>query len=140
MKYKEVAQGRIVLRLDPGDDIHESIEKVFADQDWKSGFIWGLGSVENPVLAHYKISDKQYSEVPMHGTYEIASLNGTAAQLNENLTIHLHVVVTDEEMKAFGGHLVAGKCSATAEIILTYSKPTLHKKMSEQSGLNVWDF
>ncbi len=140
MKHKLLSERRVAVRLDPGDDYHESIEKVFHELRWDSGFIWGLGSVENPVLAHYKITSKKYSEVPMHGIYEVASLNGTIAQVNDQLSIHLHVVVSDEEMKAYGGHLVKGKCSATAELVIFKSAETLTKHLSDESGLKVWDF
>lgn len=140
MKYRVINPEAVALRLDPGDDYHECIEKVFAELEWPSGFIWGLGSVENPVLAHYKISDKKYTEMPMPGIFELASMNGTAAQLNGNLSIHLHVVISDEEMNAYGGHLVQGKCSATAEIVIRNFGKKMKKKLSEESGLNAWDF
>ena len=140
MKYKQLTEKRAVLRLDPGDDFHKSIEKIFHDLHWDSGLIWGLGSVENPVLAHYKITRKQYTEMPMIGIFEVASLNGTVAQANKQLSIHLHVVISDEQMRAFGGHLVKGKCSATAELVIFKSAETLNKKLSDESGLKVWDF
>ncbi len=140
MKYKQLDNNKVLLRLDPGDDYHHSIEQVFGEQEWKAGFIWGLGSLENPVLAHYKISDKKYSEKPMAGIFELTSLNGTAGQLDGNLSIHLHATMSDEEMKAYGGHLVQGKCSATAELVIYDSGTALNKKLSEESGLNIWDF
>lgn len=140
MKYRAIDEQAVALRLDPDDDIHVSIEKVFLDLGWKSGLIWGLGSVVDPVLAHYKITKKEYSEMPLPGIYELTSINGTVAQLSGNISIHLHTTLSDEKMRAYGGHLVRGRCSATAEIILRQVSKALIKKHQRESGLNVWDF
>ena len=130
-----------LMRLDPGDDIPETIQAWCQGQKILNGVISGIGSIENPVLAHYRRDAKRFSQRKLAGIYEITSLNGNVGQVDGGLPlVHLHVSLANEQMSAFGGHLVSGDCSATAELVIEPLTTDFRKNFDESAGLKIWDF
>lgn len=139
---KVAKSGEIYLmRLDPGDDILETIQQWSHGQKIVNAHITGIGSVEDPTLAHYRRDHKQFSERKMNGIYEVTSLIGNIGLIDgEEPLVHIHVSLADSLMQAFGGHLVKGVCSGTTELVLTPLASEFRKNFDENIGLKVWDF
>jgi predicted DNA-binding protein with PD1-like motif len=128
------------LRLEPGDNIHETIQRFCADQHITNAGIEGIGSINDPTLAHYTIKTKEFTDKALDGIYEVTSLLGNVARVEGQPFTHIHVTIAGPDMQVLGGHLVKGKCSATLEIILK-SFPSEHAKVqNDEIGLKVWDF
>jgi len=128
-----------VLRLELGEDIHDTIQKFCAEQDISNASIEGIGSVQTPTLAHYSIQTKQFTDKRLDGIYEVTSLLGNVARVEGQPFTHLHITVAGPDMRVYGGHLVKGECSATLELILK-SFPSEHAKIQDDAiGLKVWD-
>jgi predicted DNA-binding protein with PD1-like motif len=140
MKSAKLDDNVYALRLDPGDDIHASIEAYCAQYELFNAQIAGIGSIENPTLAHYSMQTRQFTDKQLEGIYEITSLMGNVARVDGKAFTHLHVTISDADMIARAGHLVSGRCSATLEIVITsyYSRHT--KTDNPTIGLKVWDF
>ncbi|HWY79171.1 MAG TPA: hypothetical protein VNW29_02330 [Candidatus Sulfotelmatobacter sp.] len=49
--------------------------------------IAGIGSVDDPILAHYRVDTKKYSEKQLTGIFETASLLGTVAMYEEKIVV-----------------------------------------------------
>jgi predicted DNA-binding protein with PD1-like motif len=130
MKYARLSENTSALRLDPGDDIHDTLQQFCADQRIDNAQITGIGSIDSPTLAHYSMKTKQFTDQHLDGIYEIAALMGNIALVGGQPFAHLHVTVADETMVARAGHLVKGTSSATLELFLT----------SYPAHLKVWDF
>jgi predicted DNA-binding protein with PD1-like motif len=130
-----------LLRLDPGDEILDSVQRWCRDNQIYNALLIGIGSVENPTIAHYRRDTKKFTEKRLAGIYEVISLVGNVGLTDGNEPlVHLHITLSDEQMRPYGGHLVEGCCSATAEIVLR-PMPTKHqKKFNEEIGLKIWDF
>ncbi len=140
MKYAKLSDHTYALRLERGDDIHDTIQNFCADQNIANATVEGVGSVESPALAHYSIDTKQFTDRKLQGIYEITSLLGNVALVENNPFAHLHVTVSDLEMRVLGGHLVKGECSATLELIIRATDARYTKSHDEAIGLKVWDF
>jgi predicted DNA-binding protein with PD1-like motif len=140
MKFARLTDTAFALRLEPGDDIHETLQKFCASQGIANAHITGIGSIDSPALAHYSMRTKQFSDRRLEGIYEAASLLGNVALVEGQPFAHLHVTVADSEMAVRAGHLVKGRCSATLELIVT-SYPTRYtKSQNDEIGLKIWDF
>jgi predicted DNA-binding protein with PD1-like motif len=140
MKYGTLDSHTWALRLDPGDDIHATLQDFCAARGITNATVSGLGSVDSPTLAHYSMQTKQFTDLKLSGIYEIAALIGNVALQSGQPFAHLHTTVAGPDMKALAGHLVKGECSATLELIVT-SYPTHHRKTPNDTiGLAVWDF
>jgi uncharacterized protein len=139
MKFAKAGHSAYFMRLDPGDDIARCVEQLCANKNILNATITGIGSVVNPVLAHYRIDRQQYREETLEGIYEVTNLSGNVAIADGHPFAHLHVAISDEQMRAFGGHLVSGAVSATAELLLTAFPTAYEKRMNPEIGLRVWD-
>ncbi|MBW3538099.1 DNA-binding protein [Candidatus Parcubacteria bacterium] len=139
MKLTGLDQSSYIIRLDPGEEITPSIEALCRQYAITNASISGIGSVESPTLAHYRMDKKKYHQERLEGVFEIASLTGNVALFEGKPLVHLHAVVSDEQMRTFGGHLVSGSCSAAVEIILQKFDSKYQKHFDDQIGLKVWD-
>ena len=128
-----------MLRLERGEDIHEQLTTFCNDQQIINATITGIGSIENPTLAHYFVDTKKYSEKELPGVFEVTGLLGNVALFEEKPLLHLHITISDEQMRALAGHLVRGTVSATLEIHLISYPSAYEKKHDEEIGLNLFD-
>lgn len=140
MKFARLSDNTSALRLELGDDIHDTLQAFCAEQGIDNASITGIGSLHSPTLAHYSIETKQFIDEHLEGIYEANSLIGNIALVDNKPFAHLHVTISDEHMMVRGGHLVKGECSATLEVFLT-SYPAHHTKAhDDRIGLKVWEF
>lgn len=140
MKSAKLDTNVYALVLEPGDDIHTSIESFCAHNDLANAQISGIGSIENPKLAHYTIATREFTDKQLAGIFEVVSLQGNVALVDGKQFAHLHVTVSDAHMTAFAGHLVQAACSATLEVIITAYNSRKTKSANDAIGLKVWDF
>ena len=139
MKHSELSDGHFAIRLVHGDEIVGSVTEFCENNGIENAAVWGIGSVENPTLAHYRMDKKRYSEKRLEGIFEIASLMGNVAIFEGKPLAHLHTVVSDESMKTFAGHLVKGVCSATVEIVIKKFESGIQKYPDDEVGLKLFD-
>jgi predicted DNA-binding protein with PD1-like motif len=140
MNYGCLVDNSYMLKLEPGEDIAGIVETFCNEKGIKNATVSGIGSVENPTLAHYALPRKQYSHKQLSGIYEITSLMGNVAHTANGPLVHIHVTITNDAMQASGGHLAGGTCSATCELLVTAYPSQFTKAHSEAIGLSVWDF
>ncbi len=109
MKYFKNGKGgrTIVVRLDPGDDVLNSIEAAIAANGIQDGYVAsGIGTLDHCVL--HMVMTTGYPAVEHFARWdntplELASIDGIIA---DGLP-HLHTVVSDHE-RTFAGHLERG--------------------------------
>lgn len=139
MKYSEVSEKVYVVRLEKGEEVVHSIEQFCTKENIASALLSALGSIENPTLAHYLVTTKKYTEKKLEGIYELTNLTGNVTQFENKPLVHAHVTLSDEEMHAFGGHLVSATVSATVELTVTKLDKELTKSQNEEIGLKLMD-
>jgi len=100
------------LRLDPGDDIKQSLENFAKKYKVNSGCVLTcVGSVKNVRLRFAA----QPNIDSLQGPFEIVSLTGTVAESG----VHLHISFSDSQGDTKGGHLENGTTVfMTAEIMI----------------------
>ncbi|MBS3102747.1 DNA-binding protein [Candidatus Woesearchaeota archaeon] len=139
MKSKKLNDGNYVANLEKGDNIVESLLNFCSENNIKLGFFNGLGALDKVELAHFNAETKKYSSIVMEDALEIISLHGNITEMNNKIYIHPHIVVSDDKMKAFGGHLKEGRISTIGEIFVVPMKGKVARYHSEEIGLNVLD-
>ena len=138
MQYR-LEKNKILVSLEKGDEIFNSIQKVIDDTHIKFGWINGIGAVENITLGSYSVKIKDYIKKEFKGEFELISLVGNITTKNWNPFIHIHVNVSDEECNAYGGHLFSGTITATGELIIFLSDAVVNRKESSEIGLYLWN-
>lgn len=139
MFYGNIGSNYVLLRLEKGEEVISSLTKFCKSQRIDNAYFSGLGSIENPTLAHYKVSTKKYSEKKIEGIFELLTITGNVALFNDEPLIHSHVIISDEEMQTRGGHLVSATVSATVEIHLRILDSVYTKSQDEEIGLKLFD-
>lgn len=139
MQHAYLTDNKILLRFEMGEDFIEQCRKFCENKEIHTAIFEGIGSIQDPVLGHYKVESKKYSQVKLNGVYEVLSLKGNITTNENELIIHAHMTISDDQMKAFGGHLVSGKVSATLEVGLTKFATKITKSFNQQIGLNLLD-
>lgn len=111
--------GKILFaRLSEGEDLVDSIKQTAQKGGVKSGLILLIGSLKHATLGYYK--EGEYKPIPVEGPLEIASCIGNIAEDDKGDTIvHAHLVVSDENGRASGGHMMKNCIvGATAELTI----------------------
>jgi predicted DNA-binding protein with PD1-like motif len=138
MQVKQVPGGYAV-RLDKGEELVASLAALMRERDVGSGAVTGLGAVTRARLGCYRAVEKDYLEREVAGDLEVASLNGTLSWFDGEPFPHLHVVLTDEEFNATGGHCFAAWASATLEICVRDWGERIDRRRNEELGLHLME-
>lgn len=126
-----------IVVLTRGEQVITTLTKFCHDNNITGGFFMGLGAVEDPTLAHYSVPNKKYSKETLTGAFELTNITGSIG-VEKEIIVHAHVTLSDETMKAYGGHLVETVVGGTVEIILFPTKK-LTKRFDEETGLKLFD-
>ena len=138
MQYR-LEQDKILISLEKGDEIFDSIHTVIDETKIKFGWINGIGAAENITLGAYPLKIKDYIKKKFEGEFELTSLVGNISNKNGKPFIHIHASISDEECNAYGGHLFSGTITATGEIIIFLSDSNVNRKESLDIGLYLWN-
>lgn len=125
-------------RILEGEDLAEAIKKRVEENSVKAGIFVLIGSLKDAVLGYYK--EGQYKPIHLEGPLEIASCMGNiAVNEKDEIMIHAHLVVSDEEGRAYGGHLMKDShVGATAElVIIEGAGVNLQRVFDEKTKLNL---
>lgn len=126
---------RIVVRLDPDDEVLESLETLRDDLGLEQGFLMGIGAVDDVVLGHYDVSEQAYNEERFTGQYEVTSFLGNIGPDK----IHTHIQLGTEDFESLGGHCSKAVVSGTFEIVVFPGETSLTHQLDERTGLDVFD-
>jgi len=134
MDYTEEAD-RIVIRLDPGDRVMDSLETVREECDVTGGFFTGIGAVDEATLGHYDVEEQDYTERTVEGDFEVTSFIGNVGPDK----IHAHIQLGKRDFSTIGGHFAGGRVSGTFEVVVLPVETELTHELDERTGLDVFD-
>ncbi len=140
MEYKNIDDTRILVRLDPGDEVVTSLEAVAQKENIELAMVQGLGALNRVVMGVYDIAAQEFKATTLEGALEMISVTGTLDTMEAEHYSHFHIAVGDEHGRAYGGHLKEAVISATGEIIVTKLPGKIDRVKSEVTGLNIWKF
>ena len=139
MEYRRF-EDSYVVRLNKGEEIIASLKKLCKEECIRLGEITGIGASDFIEIGVFNVKTKEYNTKIFEGMFEITSLLGNVTMKDEDVYLHLHINFGDEEGNVKGGHLVNAKVSATSEIILRKIEGFVGRKLSDEIGLNLFDF
>ncbi|NLM43004.1 MAG: DNA-binding protein [Clostridiales bacterium] len=139
MEYKKFGN-QYVLRMDKGEEIVETLKKFCQEQNITLGWVKGIGAVNKAKIGLLKIEEKKYYSIELNGSYEITSLLGNISTMNGEVYLHLHINLSDEHYKTYGGHLNYAIISATGEIFIEAIDGMVDRQFSDEIGINLFKF
>ena len=126
MEYLETAYGYQV-RLETGEEIHNSISELINKLNLQGGIVMGIGALSSYSLGYYDIHKKEYIRKDYNENVELVSCIGNMAHKGDIKIAHLHATVSNVNMETQGGHLFEGIISATGEFSLIDSKIRINR-------------
>ncbi len=137
---KQVHMGRLAQ----GADIIRSLEDYACEHGIRAGWVNILGALEKATISYYDQKTHQYYHHPMAGEYEIVSCSGNISLKDGKPFAHIHIVLSDTEYKAWGGHLWPDSSAVfAAEFVLFELKGSagdmgLERCPDAETGLALW--
>lgn len=136
MKVKRTEAG-FLLVLDIGDEVIASLKQLAEAERIGSASITGIGAVRDSVLGYLDLDQKQYLKREFADSMELVALTGSLALLDGQPFAHCHAVLSDREMRVFGGHLFAATASVTVEIFLRVYEGEVARQLDPNTGANL---
>ena len=136
MNYKRI-DNKIILRLEIGEDIIESLKEIGRLEKISLGSFSGLGAANDVTLGIYKISNKEYTRASFKEDMEILSLSGNYSTMNDEVYVHCHISLSREDFSLVGGHLEKAIVSVTSEIIIDIIDGQVDRYYDEEIGVNL---
>ncbi len=130
----------VVVRLDRGEEIVESLKRVCEEHGIKLGVITGIGATDKVEVGLFDPVKKEYHSKPFSQNFEISPLCGNVSKMKGETYLHLHINLCDAKQRSFGGHLNKAVVSATFEAVIQVIEGELDRGFSEEIGLNLFKF
>ena len=124
-----------LLRLDPGDELHDCVRRWAKERDVRGGAIWGIGAVDEIELGYFRLSEKVYDRRLVKERVEVVSLMGNLSMKDGEPFLHAHGVFTGPDWAAFGGHVFRAVASITLEVFIV-AAPEMIRVPYPQFGLS----
>ena len=134
MEYKRI-ENKIVFRLEMGDFLMESTQRIAAAENVKLASINGIGACSKIEMGYLDLSIKEYVFKTFEGNMEILHATGNITLKDGEPFPHIHISVSNDECKAFGGHLNEATISATFEGVMQIIDLEIHREFNEDLGL-----
>ena len=84
MNYR-VEKDKILITLDTGDEIIDSIYKIVKNENISFGWLNAIGAIEEVTIGAYPMAKKGYIKKSLIGEYELVSLNGNITTKEGNI-------------------------------------------------------
>ena len=134
MEYKRI-ENKIVFRLEIGEGLMESTQRIATAENVKLASINGIGACSKIEMGYIDLSIKEYVFKTFEGNLEILQATGNITLKDGEPFPHIHISVSNDECKAFGGHLNEATISATFEGVMQIMDDAIHREFNEDLGL-----
>ncbi len=119
VQEKPYLTGRTFLfSIFKGEDLLQAVQHFSHHHQVRCGLINAIGAVERATFGIYDQKAKKYAKHNLEKELEILSLSGNISLFDDKPMVHAHVVFSDSEGKAFGGHLMAGTRVFSCEVFM----------------------
>ncbi len=127
------------IRIDKGEEIVSILTKFCNNKSITLGKISAIGAVDEVEIGIFEPKTKDYNSKIIKGTFEILSISGNISCKKNEPYLHMHIILSDRDYKAFGGHLNKAVVSATCEVIIEEYDGKLDRYFDENIGLNLFE-
>lgn len=138
MEFCEAGVGRtVVARLFEGEDLLDSVTKVAERAHVSAGFFFLIGTLKKANLGFFR--EGKYETTEMVVPLEVVSCSGNVSIKEDRVFAHAHIVVSDDEGNAFGGHVMPGcLIGVTGELVLIEATGIkMSRRLDEKTKLSL---
>ncbi len=130
----------VLLRIDRGEEIIETVKKVAEKERIRLASVEALGAVDDFTVGVYDVAAKRYDSKTFTGAFEIVSLVGTITEKDGAFYQHLHLSAGNKNCEVFGGHLNRAVVSVTCEMVIRVLSGAVDRAPDPETGINLIRF
>lgn len=130
----------LIGRLPHRSDLIGGLTAIATKNGIRAGALQVIGALERAKLGFYDQWHKSYRELPFDRHLEIVSGLGNISLRDGTPLVHLHLSLSDDEGKVWGGHGMEGCTVFAAEFFIT-PLPGIEpvRTFDETTGLHLWE-
>ena len=128
----------LFYRLRGGEDLLDAIKRRAEEGGVESGVFMAIGALRRASFGYFMGSRREYKKIVLDRQVELLSCVGDISKREDGETVvHAHIVVGDEDGKAYGGHLMEGSIIAEMVELAILDAPNLKLKrtLDPRTGL-----
>ncbi|MHA1254064.1 MAG: PPC domain-containing DNA-binding protein [Promethearchaeota archaeon] len=130
----------IVGKIEPDEDIIDSITDLVKTQNITSGFINIIGALKKITIGFFDLNSMKYNFKTFDEDVELISCKGNISYKEGEPIIHLHVAIGREDFSLIGGHLSQPSIvSVTGEVFIFEIADKLNRAIDPKFGLTLMD-
>jgi len=128
----------IVGKVEPDEDIIDSIIEMIKKYNIKSGLINCIGALKKFTLGYFDLESKEYLKKNFDEYVELVSCMGNISFKDGAPIVHLHISIGTKDYGIFGGHLFQPSIvSITGEVYIFEIDIKLNRAEDPQFGLSL---
>ncbi len=131
--------GGFFLVLSRGEELFSTMTTFCTQTEIHWAQFSAIGAVEDVEIGYYDLPNRHYVFRQEEGPFEVVSLDGNVAELEQEPLIHVHSTLgrCDESLSTIGGHLRRAVVAVTLEVCLWEVTQPLLREYDEDTGLNL---
>jgi len=119
VQEKPYLTGRaFMFSIGKGEDLLQAVQHFCHHHQVRCGLITAIGGVERATFGVYDQKAKKYVKINLEKELEILSLSGNVSLFDDKPMVHAHIMFSDSEGKAYGGHLMGGTKVFSLEVFI----------------------
>ena len=120
MRSVETTINRVIVgKVEPNEDLIESIIQMIKNHNIKSGLINCIGALKKFTIGYFDIDSKKYLKKTFDEYVELVSCIGNISFKDGEPIVHLHISIGTRNYDLKGGHLIQPSIvSITGEVYI----------------------
>ena len=141
MKSIETKVNRVIVaKLEPGDEVLDSMMELVKKHEIKAGLINIIGAFSKFTIGYFDLDTKKYKMRTFEEDVEWLSCMGNITYKEDDPIIHLHTLVGREDYSILGGHLGQPTLiSVTGEVFIYEVAEKIRRSKDEKTQLTLLD-
>src|SRR3989344_2862866 len=138
MKIRDTEKG-FIIKLERGEELIATLTDFCEKRGVRNAVFQGIGAVERVQIGYYDLGKKEYFFRSEPGVFEVASMQGNVALVEDRPFIHAHAVLSrcDESLECIGAHIKEAYVAVTLEGFLTPVDISLGRELNDSIGLKL---
>lgn len=122
-----------------GEEVITTLTEFCEKNGIKNAVFQGVGAVEHVEIGYYSLAKKEYFFQKPDGEFEVSSMQGNVALVDNKPFIHAHAVLSrcDESLATIGGHIKAAHVAVTLEIFMIALESSFERALEDAIGLKL---
>ena len=130
----------IVGKVEPDEDLIDSIIQMIKVHNIKSGLINCIGALKTFTLGYFDVDLKEYLKKKFDEYVELVSCMGNISFKDGEPIVHLHISIGTKDYNIFGGHLFQPSIvSITGEVYIFEIDKKLNRVIDPRFDLSLLD-